>query len=195
MAEVSDIKENNTNQEFDLKTETYDWVEAVVFSVAVIVLIFTFVFRIVGVEGTSMTNTLQDGDRVIISGIEYTPKQFDIVVLSTKAVDKPIIKRVIAVGGQTVDIDYDTNTVYVTDSSGNKTAIKEPFIKVAMNKIQGEIVNLPAKVPKGCVFVMGDNRNDSLDSRYSEIGMIDDRNILGRAVLRLFPFNSFGVLK
>jgi signal peptidase I len=189
MAEVSDIKENNTNQEFDLKTETYDWVEAVVFSVAVIVLIFTFFFRIVGVEGTSMTNTIQNGDRVIISGIEYTPKQFDIVVLSTKAVDKPIIKRVIAVGPSSVDIDYDTNTVYVDGK-----AIPESFIKQQMTQV-GNVNNPHYNVPAGFVFVMGDNRNDSHDSRYPDIGKVDDRNILGRAVLRLFPFNSFGVLK
>jgi signal peptidase I len=189
MAEGSDINAVKINQEFDLKTETYDWVEAVVFSVAVIVLIFTFFFRIVGVLGTSMTNTLQDGDRVIISGIEYTPKQFDIVVLSTKAVDKPIIKRVIAVGPASVDIDYNTNTVYVDGK-----AIPESFIKQRMTQV-GDVNNPHYDVPKGYVFVMGDNRNDSLDSRYSEIGMIDDRNILGRAVLRLFPFKSIGVLK
>ena len=187
MAEAEEKKEVKSDQSFDVKSETYDWIEAIVFSVAVIVLVFTFIFRIVGVEGSSMLNTLQDGNRVIISDINYTPKQFDIVVLSTKAVTKPIIKRVVAVGGQTVNIDYSTNTVYVDGK-----AIKEKFIKDTMVKM-GDVA-LPARVPEGCVFVMGDNRNDSLDSRYQVIGMIDDRNILGKAVFRLYPFTEFGVL-
>lgn len=134
-----------------------------------------------------MLNTLQDGNRVVISDINYMPKQFDIVVLSTKAVANPIIKRVIAVGGQTVNIDYDNNTVYVDGK-----AIDEPFIKEVMEP-KGDVA-LPAKMPKGCVFVMGDNRNHSLDGRYAEIGMIDDRNILGRAVFRLLPFKGIGAL-
>lgn len=182
-------KELKPDEQFDLKTETYDWVEAIVFSVAVVVLIFTFFFRIVGVEGSSMTNTLQDGNRVIISDVNYTPKQFDIIVLSTKAVTKPIIKRVIAVGGQSVNIDYTANKVYVDGK-----AINESFIREPMRSISGSIVSLPVTVPKGCVFVMGDNRNDSLDSRFSVIGMIDTRNILGKAVFRIFPLNKFGTL-
>jgi signal peptidase I len=170
------------------KEEAFDWVESIVFSVAVVVLIFTFVFRIIGVEGTSMTNTLQNGNRVIVTGVNYTPKQFDIIVLSTKAVrSAPIIKRVIAVGGQTVDLDYKANKVYVDGK-----AIDESFIKEPMRQC-GD-VTLPLTVPKGCVFVMGDNRNDSLDSRYSSVGCVDVRNILGKAVLRIFPFSEFGAL-
>lgn len=186
--EGSSGNEIKSKEQFDIKAETYDWVEAIVFSVAVIVLIFTFFFRIVGVEGMSMTNTLQDGNRVIITNINYTPKQFDIIVLSTKAVEKtPIIKRVIAVGGQTVDVDYSQNKVYVDGKAISESFIREPM------QMRGD-VKMPVTVPKGCVFVMGDNRNDSLDSRYGVVGMIDDRNILGKAVLRIFPFNKFGTL-
>ena len=175
------------SEETSMKAELYDWVEAVVFSVGVIVLIFTFLFRIVGVKGESMMNTLQDGNRVIISDINYRPKTDDIVVLSTKAVSDPIIKRVIATGGQTVNIDYSTNTVYVDGKP-----ISEPFIKEPM--YQSGDVKLPTTVPKGHVFVMGDNRNDSFDSRFSQIGMIDDRYILGHAVFRLYPFSEIGLL-
>jgi signal peptidase I len=94
---------------------------------------------------------------------------------------------VIAVGGQTVDIDYGTNTVYVDGKAIDSKYIRERMVK------RGDIT-LPAKVPKGYVFVMGDNRNDSLDSRYNMIGMVDTRSIVGKAVLRIFPFNEFGLL-
>ena len=185
MAEETQTAEQGTQS---VKDETFDWVESIVFSVAVVVLIFTFVFRIIGVEGTSMTNTLQNGNRVIVTGVNYTPKQFDIIVLSTKAVrSAPIIKRVIAVGGQTVKIDYKSNKVFVDGK-----AIDESFIKEPMRQC-GDVTS-PVTVPKGYVFVMGDNRNDSLDSRYSSVGFVDDRNILGKAVLRIFPLNEFGAL-
>lgn len=170
-----------------LTAEAYEWAESIVFSLAVVVLIFTFIFRPVGVVGESMMNTLQDGDKVIICNVNYTPKQGDIVVLSTKAVDTPIIKRVIAVGGQTVNIDYDNNKVLV-DGKEFDAPIKEPMQQM------GD-VTLPVKVPDDCVFVMGDNRNNSFDSRYSDVGMIKTKYILGRAVFRILPFSSFGFLK
>jgi signal peptidase I len=137
-----------------------------------------------------MLNTLQDKDRIVISILNYQPKRGDIVVLSTKAVDKPIIKRIIALSGQKVDINYTTHTVYVDGLAQN-----EPFIK-DLTTFQGrDPVKMPVTVPKNNVFVMGDNRNDSLDSRSSEIGMIDTRYILGKAVFRIFPIKSVGTLK
>lgn len=177
--------------ELNIKAETYDWLEAVVFSVAVVVMIFTFLFRIVGVEGPSMENTLQNGDRVIISILDYHPKSGDIVVLNTRAIPtSPIIKRVVAVGGQTVNIDYTTGAVYVDGKLQ-----KEPYIR-ELTHFEGENpVSMPVKVPKGDVFVMGDNRNNSLDSRSGAIGNVDVRNIMGHAVLRIFPTKAIGVLK
>jgi signal peptidase I len=175
---------------YDPKSDVYEWVEAVVFSLAVVVLLFTFVFRIVGVDGESMENTLDNGDRVVISDINYTPARGDIIVLSAKALDRPIIKRVIAVGGETVNINYKTHQVFV----GGKE-IKEPYIREPTT-FEGLVpVKMPVTVPAGHVFVMGDNRNESLDSRSSEIGMVDDRYILGKAVLRLFPVSRFGALR
>jgi signal peptidase I len=191
LANESIVKnEGNQRSTGEINREVYEWVEAVVFSLAAVVMLFTFIFRIVGIDGTSMLNTLQDKDRIVISILNYQPKRGDIVVLSTKAVDKPIIKRIIALSGQKVDINYTTHTVYVDGLAQN-----EPFIK-DLTTFQGrDPVKMPVTVPKNNVFVMGDNRNDSLDSRSSEIGMIDTRYILGKAVFRIFPIKSVGTLK
>ncbi len=110
------------------------------------------------------------------------------MVLSTPAVEQPIIKRVVAVGGQTVSIDYAANKVYVNGKAFN-APIKETMVPPAYPTLK-----LPLKVPSGCVFVMGDNRNNSWDSRSTEIGIIKDKNIIGHAIFRIMPFSAFGML-
>jgi signal peptidase I len=173
--------------ETSFTSEAYEWAESIVYALSIVVIIFTFIIRPVGVEGISMMNTLKDGDKVVICNINYTPKQGDIIVLSTKAVPKtPIIKRVIAVAGQTVKIDYSASKVYV-DGKEYDAPIKETMGE------RGD-VTFPAKVPQGCVFVMGDNRNNSFDSRFSQVGMINTKFILGHAIFRILPFGSFGFL-
>lgn len=171
-------------------SEVYEWAEAIVFSLVCVVLLFTFVFRIVGVDGHSMENTLQDKDRVIITRLNYTPKQGDIVVFPVKdpnVASMPLIKRIIAVGGQTVDIDFAKGVVKVDGKTLNEPYIKEPTYR------EGD-VKFPIKVPAGKVFVMGDNRNNSLDGRFQEIGFIDVRDILGRAIFRIYPLGKIGPL-
>lgn len=142
----------------------------------------------IGVVGSSMVDTLHEGDRIIISNLFYTPKQGDIVVLRKETLrDDAIVKRVIAVAGQTVDIDFEKGIVYV-----DGVAIDEPYIyepTFACEDFDGEVT-----VPDGCVFCMGDNRNGSTDSRDSRVGMIDTREILGRAILRVYPLNVFGTV-
>lgn len=172
----------------------FDFFDCVVVSVVIVALLFSFLFRVVGIEGGSMEDTLIEGDRVIITNMFYKPENGDIVVISRNynninnaETDEPIIKRVIAVEGQTVDIDFQKGIVYV---DGN--AIDEPYIKNLTNRAHD--VKFPVTVKKDCVFVLGDNREVSLDSRDERIGMVDTRYILGKAVFRIFPFEKIGGL-
>lgn len=173
-----------------LKREIFEWLETVAFSLVAVVMVFTFVFRIVGVDGESMQNTLYNGDRLIISHLFYQPKAGDIVIITQpNAVNKPLVKRIVAVGGQTVDIDTDRGLVYVDGEVINEPYIKEPTVKIPSPPME-----FPVTVPEGKVFVMGDNRNHSLDSRSTDVGMIDERYILGKAIFRIYPLNRIGGL-
>lgn len=184
------VQENVSEQAVSLKSELFEWLETVAFSLVAVVFVFTFIFRIVGVDGKSMQNTLQDGDRLIISHLFYQPKAGDIVVVTQpNAVNKPLIKRIIALGGQTVDIDTERGLVYV-----DGVVINEPYIKEPTVRIPNPPMTFPYTVPEGKVFVMGDNRNNSLDSRSTDVGPIDERYILGKAIFRIFPLNRLGGL-
>ena len=161
--------------------DVFDWVQSLVVALLVCVLLFTFVGRIVNVSGTSMLDTLRNNDRIVISDLFYTPKRGDIVVLrKTSFSDEPIVKRVIALGGQTVNIDFEKGVVYVDGE-----ALDEPYIlEPTRRRIDFEDETL---VPEGCVFVMGDNRNGSTDSRDLRIGCVDERLIIGKALFLLIP--------
>ena len=149
-----------------------------------ILLVFLLLFRVVVVSGPSMNQTLVHGDYLLlINNVFYTqPKQGDIIVAAKASFDagEPIIKRVIATEGQWVDIDFDTGTVYV-----NGTALVEPYTNTPTNLYEG--ISFPLMVDEGCFFVMGDNRNESKDSRSIEIGQIDEREILGKAIFLFMP--------
>ena len=149
-----------------------------------VILLFTFCVRLVVVSGTSMCDTLQSGDYLLVlSSVLYgQPEAGDIIVLSkdTFRDGEPIIKRVIAVEGQTVDIDFAKGIVYV-----DGVALDEPYIATPTSLSEGGV--FPQVVEEGHVFVMGDNRNDSKDSRSPEIGQVDTREIIGKAVFLLLP--------
>ncbi|MBQ5398846.1 MAG: signal peptidase I [Ruminococcus sp.] len=160
----------------------YEWVHSLVFAVAIVVVILTFFLRLVDVSGTSMLQTLKSEDKVIVTNFFYTPNHGDIVVISHGAeYSKPLIKRVIATEGDRLEIDFETETVKV-----NGEVLKESYIQGHTRDEQGEI---PAVIPEGKVFVMGDNRTVSLDSRSPEIGLIDEKDIIGKAQFVVFPFN------
>lgn len=165
----------------------YEWLDSVMGAVLVIFVAFTFLFRAVGVDGSSMVPTLVDGDWVAISTIAFRPERGDIVVVTQpNDVHEPLIKRVIAVGGDTIDINFLTHEVIV-----NGRVLVEPYIR-ELTARQFD-VEFPLTVTEGFVFVMGDNRNASKDSRSSGIGLIDERYILGKAQFRFYPFGAFGI--
>lgn len=167
--------EQKTSKE---KTISFIYEVISVFATAVIILmlVFTFFLRIVGVSGNSMNPTLNSGDWVLIKQyVDYTPRYGDIVVVSQpNKYHENIIKRVIATEGQTIDIDFSQGKVYL---DGNE--IVEPYILNATTNYYD--VKFPVTVPEGCCFVMGDNRQNSVDSRSSVIGIINNSYILGKA--------------
>lgn len=157
----------------------YDFASILVSAVLAVCLIFTFVFKISAVDGDSMNNTLHNGDKVLITARDWTVECGDIVVISQpNAFNKVLIKRVIATEGQTVEINGKTHQVIVDGEVLEEPYIAQPLI------VQGSW-NYPVTVPEGCVFVMGDNRNRSTDSRDSAVGMIDTRYIVGEAIYRI----------
>ena len=182
------------NSEMDQPTNTekskelYEWVQALVCSVLAVVLLFTFVIRMIGVDGHSMLPTLQHGDRLLVlNSLWYDDYKYgDIVILRKEGVynDDPIVKRVIATGGQTVEIDYQKSRVYVDGK-----AVSEPYIKEFMVQYPYQSIT-SITVPEGCIFVMGDNRNNSDDSRNPNLGVVDERLIVGKAILVIFPFSN-----
>jgi signal peptidase I len=188
----SNIAEQNNEipqkEKYSFRRDLYEWLEAIVYSLTIVILLFTFIFRIVGVDGASMEPTLKTDDRVIITHLFYTPKQGDIVVITQpNELNKPLIKRIVALGGQTVEINPDRLSVMVDGEEIDEPYILEPTL--AKSDFEGKVT-----VPKGKVFVMGDNRNNSLDSRSNVIGFIDERYILGKAKLRIFPFSDIKIL-
>lgn len=165
----------------------YEWVHSLVFAVAIVVILLTFFVRLVDVSGTSMKQTLQNNDKVVVSNFFYQPKQGDIVVISHGAeYAEPIIKRVIATEGQSLSIDFDTEKIIV-----DGVELKENYIQGHTHKEDGEI---PKVIPKGKVFVLGDNRGVSMDSRSKAIGLIDVTDIIGKAEVVVFPFGNMKYL-
>ena len=164
--------------------DLFFWLQALIAVLITLILVFTFLGRAIGVKGGSMLPTLHSGDLVLLQTIGYVPEPGDVVVVTKKSFsDEPIIKRVIAVGGQTVTIDLDNKTVSVDGQ-----VLDEPYInEVMLNEGVKEYV-----VPEGHYFVMGDNRNNSSDSRSISVGFIDRREILGHAHAVLFPIADFG---
>lgn len=186
--------DENLNKEFKnpatkFSTFCFEWLESIVQAIIVVVVLMTFLFRVVNVSGTSMLNTLHDADKVIVVKWSYAPKSGDVVVISRgQNLDEPLIKRVIATEGQSFSIDFSDGSVTVDGVKLTETYIKEPMW------LQGD-ADIPSVIPKGFSFVMGDNRNHSLDSRFQDVGLIANENIVGKASFIIFPFDRIREIK
>ena len=186
-------EEGKPEEPYNVKLDLYFWLQALVMALVGIILVFTIFGRLTPVDGTSMLPTLHDKDMMVVRSLGYTPAQGDVIVLTKyfvkpdgTEVPDPIVKRVIAVGGQTVDIDYDAGTVAVDGQ-----VLDEPYIHEAMLCPTYEN-QTHIEVPEGSIFVMGDNRNHSSDSRDVTLGTVDTRYLLGKAEFICFPFSDFG---
>lgn len=196
MDELNDLPQSPEEEQPRRKgSDLFEWLQLLMGCVLVAVVLFNCFARLTRVDGNSMNNTLEDGEMMLIWSLGYQPQQGDIVVLNkTDQVtdqllhSKAIVKRVIATGGQTVDIDYSTGTVYVDGEP-----LDEPYIKEEMYLPANPMMyNTHWEIPEGSVFVMGDNRNASTDSRHDMVGPIDEDYILGKVVFALWPLEKFG---
>lgn len=190
------MSNSNEEKEFDWKKELRDWVVAILIAAALAFVIREFVFTLVKVQGESMDPTLQNEDRLYLNRLFYTPKKGDVIVFKPASDPKrPYVKRVIATEGDTIYIDFETGDVYV-----NNILIDEPYIAEKTELMGSYILSLiskgeyskdmPIVIQPGYIFVMGDNRNNSKDSR--ELGQIPLDEVMGGAVFRFWPISNFG---
>ena len=190
------MENNNNNNEFsvegsELARFLFEMAEVFAQSLFFIVFILVFVFRIFTVQGNSMLSTLQSGNKVVVWQYNYQPTRGDIVVISKYGkLDESIIKRIIALPGDKLYIDFDTSSVYVNGKKLNEYYINEPEFGPDLDPSP-----IPEIVPEGYVFVMGDNRNHSSDSRSTYVGLVPIDHVVGRAFWRYFPFNKIGKLE
>ena len=189
--EVSAVSEKEKKyNESGLTTFVYDTVSVIATAVVAVAVVFMFVFRTVGVVGDSMWPTLNTGDRIVLTAAYGEPEYGDIVVTCqpdlSNVIPDTLVKRVIATEGQTVDIDFTKGKVYV-----DGVELDEPY--TADPTRDREDFNGPVVVPEGCVFVMGDNRNHSTDSRDNRVGFIREEYVMGKALFRIAPFGNFKI--
>lgn len=169
----------------DNKMNVFEVFQAIISALVVITILFTFAFRVVNVDGSSMKPTLQNNDKVIVSTVGYEAQRGDVVVISsTDGLKKPIVKRIVAVGGDTVDINFTTGVVTVNGTEEEYTD------ELTLQQFD---IAFPITVPEGTVFVLGDNRGNSLDSRSTIIGCVDERLIVGKVLFRFFPLGDWKV--
>lgn len=192
------MNENNENTVKNAKEKeertalraAYDWVEVVAVSLSLVILFLTFIARVTTVVGDSMLPTLHNGESLLVVSLGYEPKNGDVVVVQDdrSVIDYPIVKRIIAVGGQDVEFDFENWLVYVDGELLEEDYInKKDFVNMKSYGCDEKLT-----VPEGYVFVMGDNRNGSTDSRDSRVGFVSYDDIVGKVALRLSPMDKFG---
>ena len=181
---ADEIRKKKEEEPLSFKKSVILYLHDLIYCLAIVMIVFMLLFRIVIVSGSSMYSTLWNGDWLLVTGsvFYHDPQPGDIIVASKDSFNdgEPIIKRVIATEGQTVDIDFEAGIVYV-----DGTALEEDYTFTPTNVQEGIV--FPITIADGCIFVMGDNRNGSKDSRHPDIGMIDTREVLGKAFFLMFP--------
>lgn len=168
-----------------------EWAETIVAAVALVAVVFTFLCRVITVDGISMEPTYHHGDRVLATQLAGEPRQGDVVII-IGALEEPIIKRVVATAGQIVGFDPEKGELTVDGEPLPGSAFGLENGVTFVPDYPGQVLEFPQTVPAGCVFVLGDNRQHSEDSRFREVGMVDTRNILGKVFFQLYPFSQFG---
>ena len=168
-------------------TSLFRWVYALVGILCFMFVVFMLFFRIVSVDGRSMMPTLEDSDKLLVYSFIYEPQHGDIVVISSTERTEPLVKRIIAVENQTVEVDYKIGKVYVDGIALNEDYVAEMTIP------DDNEIEYPYVVPKDCIFVMGDNRNESGDSRSRIIHSIDKNLVVGKVVFRFYPFSRLSI--
>lgn len=199
-AEISESAKQSGEEKKEKKKQTpleslYDWFEVACFATVVVILLFMFVGRMSTVVGYSMANTLSNGDRILVWDFLYKPDRYDIVVVQKEEgfyEDELLVKRVIAKGGETVTFDFENWKVFV-----DGVEVDSDFVR----RIEGESMKrgmIPyagtVTVPEGYYFVLGDNRNESTDSRYADVGFVKEDEIIGKAIFRILPLDRIGFL-
>lgn len=194
MNETEQVQEKEQPAGRKLLTSVLEWTETIVFALVLVAVLFTFIVRIITVDGGSMKPTYHNGDRVIVSGIAGEIEQGDVVIV-VNALKEPIIKRVIATEGQTVSFDSELGEVVVdgVPLPGETFGVENGI--TYLPDLPGQVLEFPQTVPENCVFVLGDNRGNSTDSRFTDVGMVDRRNILGKVIFNLYPFSQAGIVK
>ncbi|MBO4216628.1 MAG: signal peptidase I [Clostridia bacterium] len=195
--EVTAIEKKKKKTDDPIKN-FYDWIEMFVLAITIVLIVFSFVLRICTVDGKSMEQTLSSGEKVVVQELFYTPEAGDIVVVQSHTYNnKPLVKRIIAVGGQKMKIDFSTWTVtvngktvkesYAYNFNGSKVMEYADYYTVVADHIDADGY---VTIPEGYVFVMGDNRNNSRDSRFSEIGFVEYQEVMGKVIFDLSKFKS-----
>lgn len=206
MPETQEISEKPESMGKIAARETFDWVECVIMALVAVIILLTFVGRGTNVEGSSMLPTLEDGQFLVLDRLFYKLEINDVIVVYADKLrneqneyGKPIVKRVIGLPGDVIDIDFDKGIVYRNGEalplSDNGLAITEDGHLINDYTHNHIDMNGPVTVPEGSVFVMGDNRNASLDSRSDEVGTVDTRYIIGQVAFRVTPLSAFGAVK
>ena len=198
--EVDDVAIKNDKKNRHLNSFV-DYVELFVIAICIVILFFSILFRTCTVDGDSMNMTLSDGETLLVSDLFYTPKRQDVIVFHNNDTtpysqhNKPLVKRVIGIEGDTVIIDYSLNKITVITKANETIVLDEQYLYLDPSLSDPAISTSTYVVPEGTVFVLGDNRRNSLDSRYSSVGFVDERSILGKVYFRVAPLSRFGTVK